>query len=458
MDIFRFRSAIDEVRWPAFPTRRGGPNLALQYQLAESQWWPEETLRRAQWHQLQGLLVHAAATVPYYRRRLAEASLDPHSIDGLEAWTRLPLLSRRDIQEAGDALVSERIPHAHGGIKVLQTSGSSGAPVRVKASGLTQSFWQALTLRHHLWHRFDFSGALAAIRYTPEECGIYPDFLRHRRWGPAVACAFETGPSIFLNIKSPVAQQFQWLKANEPDYLITYPSNLAALIEHGHGHGGPIASIRNVQTLGEVLTPELRSTCRAAWGVEIIDMYSTQEVGYVALQCPVSGHYHVQSETVLVEVLHDDGRACASGETGRVVVTALHNFVMPLIRYQLGDYATVGERCPCGRGLPVLTRIMGRVRNMLTLPDGGRIWPNFGADKFIDFIPVRQWQLIQKNRDRLELTLVTGRPLSANEEDSVRALMAKHLRARFEVVIRYVNAIPRGPGGKYEDFRSEITA
>ena len=115
-----------------------------------------------------------------------------------------------------------------------------------------------------------------------------------------------------------------------------------------------------------------------AWGVPLSDMYSGREVGYLALQCPQHDHYHVMSEGNFLEVLGDDGRPCQPGETGRVVVTTLHNYVMPLIRYEIGDFAEVGEPCPCGRGLPVLTRILGRQQNMLTLPTGESRWTQIG--------------------------------------------------------------------------------
>ena len=82
-------------------------------------------------------------------------------------------------------------------------------------------------------------------------------------------------------------------------------------------------------------------------------MYSCEEAGYIALQCPQAEHYHCQSESVLVEVLDDEGRPCTPGQVGKVVLTALHNFAMPLIRYENQDYAEVGPPCACGRGLPV---------------------------------------------------------------------------------------------------------
>src|SRR3546814_16158281 len=107
-------------------------------------------------------------------------------------------------------------------------------------------------------------------------------------------------------------------------------------------------------------------------------MYSSQECGYFALQAPGHDHYLVQAEVVLLEVLRADGSPCEPGETGRVVVTPLTNYAMPLLRYEIGDFATVGAASPCGRGLPVLDRILGRVRNMLVPPDRQRHWTAFG--------------------------------------------------------------------------------
>jgi phenylacetate-CoA ligase len=115
-----------------------------------------------------------------------------------------------------------------------------------------------------------------------------------------------------------------------------------------------------VQSLGGGLSAEARNACREAWGVPLAHIYRAEEVGPLALQCPEHEHFHVQSEQALVEVLDAQGMACAPGETGRVVATPLNNFAMPLIRYEVGETAEVGAPCACGRGLPVLTRIMDR--------------------------------------------------------------------------------------------------
>lgn len=195
---------------------------------------------------------------------------------------------------------------------------------------------------------------------------------------------------------------------------------------------------------------------RAAWDLPVRDVYSAQEVGYIALQAPGQDHYLVQAENVLVEVLDDADRPCAPGQVGRVVVTALHNFATPLIRYDIGDFAEVGPASPCGRGLPVLTRILGRTRSMVTLPNGDRFWPFLRLAAFLEAAPVRQFQVVQKNLQRIELRLAVERPVTDEEEQRLRGIVQASLRHPFEVDIVYMPDIPRSAGGKYEDFRSEV--
>ena len=145
---------------------------------------------------------------------------------------------------------------------------------------------------------------------------------------------------------------------------------------------------------------------------------------------------------------------CEAGETGLVVVTTLHNFAMPLIRYVVGDYAELGHPCACGRGLPVLKQVNGRVRNMMLLPSGKKEWPILGF--YRDTLPVRQRQVIQKSLEEVELRLVVERPLTGPEEEEARATLRAKLGHPFRVTISYHTEIPRSRGGKFEEFRCEV--
>jgi phenylacetate-CoA ligase len=258
-----------------------------------------------------------------------------------------------------------------------------------------------------------------------------------------------------LTADAPLAVQAEWLMRQGADYLLALPTNLLFLARHCREHASGLR-FRGISTIGSPVGPELRALCAAVFGAAVIDIYSTIEAGYLALQCPTGPHYHVQAEDVLVEILDDAGNDCAPGQTGRVVVTPLHEYATPLIRYAIGDHAVPGPPCGCGRGLPVIARILGRTRNMLRLPSGELRFPGFSLYRLSELAPVIQVQAIQTAPDRIEVRLAVRRPLTASEEATARALLAEALGGDFAIAISTCDEIPRAANGKFEEFRSEI--
>jgi phenylacetate-CoA ligase len=446
--ISLIRSAIPGSVWPAIPAADGAHALALQFQLELSQWYRPDQLRELQFRQLDVLLRHAHATVPYYRERWT-GHYDPAVPLTPERFARLPVLPRGVVQEHFDAFKSTAPMPEHGTPTETRSSGATGMPVRVLKTSLTELIWQGTVLREHFWHRRHFDGKVAVIRYGVQ-AGMAPN------WGAATIGVTATGSAALLPITTEVAAQMRWLQEQEPEYLLTYPSNAGELARLALARGTRFSRLREVMTLGEVVTEELRALCREAWNVPVVDAYSAQEVGYMALQCPEQEHYHVQSEAVMLEVVNHRGKPCDPGQIGLVVATPLHNFAMPLVRYVVGDYAEAGEPCSCGRGLPVLTRVMGRVRNMLALADGQRYWPVLGSSGFAKIAPVLQHQFVQKSYDLMEVRLVTARPLAEREESALRRHIQSRLPGSFDVRFTYLDRIPRSAGGKYEIFMSEV--
>ena len=448
------RSVIQGNIWPAIPDKSAAQMLAIQQQLESSQWWSEEILRKLQLQQLSQLLSHASRTIPFYQSRLIKAGFSPGNMLTEEQWKHIPLLTRNDIQQVGDALISSEIPEHHGKVNQVQTSGSTGRPVKVLHTSIANFFWRACTLRDHYWHRRDLSLKLAAIR---PEVNIEPGTgVSNSGWGPSTDIIYETGPSAVLSSSTDIKQQAIWLCEQNPDYFLSLPSNIIELAHHFSEKGGALSSLKEVRTYGEVAGNEVRKVCREVWDVPVVDIYSATEAGYIALQCPEHEHYHVQSETMMVEVLDEDGNTCGPNEVGRIVVTPMHNYAMPLIRYALGDYAEVGERCDCGRGLPVLKRIMGRTRNMVVLPDGRKHYPSFPANLWMDITPIRQLQLVQHDLENIEARLVMERPMQATEQQQFITMLQERFGYPFTISITSVDAIERSASGKYEDFVSKV--
>ncbi|MBN2333178.1 MAG: phenylacetate--CoA ligase family protein [Deltaproteobacteria bacterium] len=431
--------------------------LALLRQLDKSQWFSAGEIAAMQFRQLAEVCSHARRTVPYYRTMFSGMPLGMGPDKLREIWGEIPVLTRQDVQTHEKELVSNLPPVKHGRIMQKKTSGSTGRPITMLSTELEQLFWKVITVREHLWHKRDFSGKLSAIRRSKWDPGDQRDGSCVAGWGPATDIIFRTGQSSLLNIQNDICRQAEWLCAENPEYLISFPSNLHALADLFIEQGLRLTNVREIRTVGEVVSSRLRDLCRQAWDAPVVDIYSAQEVGYIALQCPENDHYHVQSETMLVEVLDDHDQPTAAGQVGRLVLTPFYNFAMPFIRYEIGDYAEVGEPCSCGRGLPVLRRILGRVRNMVTYPTGEKKWPYLGENKYAEIAPVLQYQLVQTHLDKIEARLVVGRPLTVDEESALARHIQSELGYRFRIDFAYLETINRSANFKFEDFISLLT-
>jgi phenylacetate-CoA ligase len=444
-------SVLSGIHWPSISDPPGALALAMQYQLERTEWLAPAVIEQQQCAQLSALFAHAYASSAFWHERLGQAGYVP-DMPVTRAWLeRMPVLTRRELQSQAAALTSVRAPREHGQVYVSNTSGSTGTPVECLSTDATDLIYRSITLREYLWQQRDFSAKLVAIRPAAAT-------QRLPGWGSGIEPAYATGPLTVLNPNRGTAQLLDDLLAEDPTYLVANPSLVQDLALASLRGGQRPARLRQVRTVGEMLPDDLRELVAEAWKATVADTYSAVEVGYMALQCPNATSYHVQSESVLLEVLDEQGAPCAAGETGRVVVTALHNYARPLLRYEIGDYAEVGAPCQCGRGLPVLRRIMGRRRNMCTLPDGRRIWPIMAARQWRSIAPIIQCRVVQKTPRLIEAHIVAERGLSDSERAEFVRRTARRLSETetIEIQVREVRSIDRAPGEKFEDFVSEI--
>ena len=450
------KSAISMVGWPALPEPASALFLAVLHQFDRTERLPPAELEALQFQTLSGVLRHACDTVPYYRSRpIYREVLDAGPLDA-DAWRRLPVLTREDLQDAGPSTTSDAIPPDHLPLTESMTSGSTGRPVRTVGTRITSAFWHAITLREHEWQGRDSTSKLVAIRAEGND-KIPPEGRAVEGWGSSIAVVYRNGPCAMLGISHDIAHQATWLVDQDPQYLLSLPSNLVALARHFQATGLRLERLRGVTTYGETVGPDVREACRAAWGVEVADIYSSQEAGYIALQCPQSEGLHVQSETVYVEVLDDDDQPCPPGEVGRIVVSTLQNYAMPLLRYDVGDCAEMGRAgCPCGRTLPILERIVGRRRNMLRLPTGETMWPRLPAHEWAPVAPIRQLQVVQDELDHIEARIVSARPLTEDEETAFTDVLRRLLKYPFRVSLTYLDRVDRNQERKFDDFVSRI--
>lgn len=320
-----------------------------------------------------------------------------------------PILTRKMLQD---------MPLPKDGYTV-QTSGSTGIPVTVKRSALSGLWYQATNIREALWHKRILSETFAVIRPN-----IFKE-IYEPSWGPAFSLIGKTGPVYGRPVKGDLNG---WLQKIQPGYLFTYPSILETIdLEK-------LTNLKGIKTTGETLN---------YYHPLIADMYSTEEVGTIAIQCPDNPEvYHVM-ENIIVEIVDEND---APAESGRVIVTDLSSRY--LHRYDIGDYAEMGE-CHCGRGLQTIKRILGRKRNMVTLPDGSRHWPLVGSRAYRDVAPVRRYQAVQIDAKTIELRLEVDSALNSEQEQKITKMLQKAILYPFDVKIVYVDSFPVG---KFEEF------
>lgn len=439
------RSHSNTLVWPAVIDPRQAQTFAYLSQLERSQWLKPERLRRLQAAQLAARLRHAADTSTHFAPLLRGREINHNT--AFDVLASLPLLTRADLQRDAEGVYCEP-PKDHGAVKTLRTSGSTGQPVAVRCTAACFALRGAVTIRNLGWRGLNTMKTFAAIRANIKS-GTVDAPARYRGWGAQMSALFHTGPAVGLPINVPVQDQLEFLERYKPAYLLTYPSNLRALIDLSPARP---AGLECAMSMGETLPEDLRADVRSRWDIPVFDEYSSEEMGSMASQCS-HGNYHCTAEGHVLEVIGADGRPCQPGEIGRVVVTDMANFATAMLRYEIRDYAEVGEPCGCKRGLPVLRRIVGRERNLMQLPDGSKFWPQFGMRSDEALRLVRQYQIVQTTPTHLDLKIVANHPLNDDERTWLVSTIQKNTGYPFDIAIEQVDGeLPKGPNGKLHTF------
>jgi phenylacetate-CoA ligase len=398
------------------------------------------------------LLLHARRTTSFYKDRLDRDLAAPAMVRKL--WSGIPILTRAEAVKNRLKLISRKPRPEMGPVIEGRTSGSAGAPFVFKKNAASDIVATALTERMFRWWSMDGRKPFAQIASDATGLARPPDGRVTYGWHSG----HPGGIKYLMGVNSDAATQLQWLTARRAAYFGSYPAILKELAGAVQKQGIEI-KFDQLLSFAAALDDETRQLCRAAFGAEIADTYGTQEAGHIAAQCRDCGDYHVSAEAVVVEVLRSDGTAASPGEVGRVVVTPLYSFAMPLIRYELGDMAEAGPASArCGRGLPTLGRILGRSRNMFRFRDGSTVWPVTSAFRLSQFIALKQFQVVQLDFERIEIIFVPEAGDRPIDLDGLTQRIRTVLRQPVEVAVRAVERIERTASGKYEECLSLVAA
>jgi len=459
----RAQEQAELSRWRLRPGIADGSSFVA---LIENEFAAPEAILARQDRRLAEILAFACKHVPFYRTRFGALGLQPTDISGLHELPRLPVLSKHEVIEHCDELRAEALPQGGQIFGWFNSSGTTGRPVRVLMTRRSNLMFSILAHRSQRWARVDPMGVLCSIKipsHFPRKNGELlrdGELSRAERWD-YLGSFFETGSAYGFNVWNPIDQQLAWLREIQPNYVATYSCTLEELA-YANDCAKPADSISALFSTGLSTAPSTRRQVERIYRAPLHDAYGLNEIGRVALRCE-AGLYHTHAEHCIVEVVDAQGQACVAGQLGRVLVTALQNLAMPLIRYDTGDVARAANLpCPCGRNLPVLGEIAGRFRRFGYLPEGTRA-RHFTLLDAIEAMPVellkplRQYQLHQFRDRSFELRVRSAGGMPPDFSARLAQVWAGIAGAeQTPLRIVEVDAIQPSPSGKQLEFDSDF--
>lgn len=438
---------VRHIVYPLLQWKAGGRVRPYLRELEQTQWLSVERLRELQWQHLRRLLAHAAAHVPYYRDVFRDRRLRPEDIARLEDLSLLPVLSKETLRDRPQAFRAETVG---GRLIERRTSGSTGIPLAVHVTPHTRDRWEAAYYRARRWWGLDVGTRQAKL--------VNPHGKRRLTMWKQAVLANHVEFSVYELDDAALEVLYRRLLRARCELLAGYPSALTYFAHYLASRGlGRELRLRAVLTTAEVLYPDMRRLLQETFGCPVIDEYGSSECGFVAGECPM-GSMHVAVENILLEYAP---LPAGDGETPRceLLVTDLHNVAMPLIRYRIGDLGLPGAPCACGRGLPTLRLVAGRIEDLVVLPGGrkvdGSVFEHAVEALIRAGASVKQFRAIQHAADHIEVLVATDaphHPALARLPELLQSLLG----ARVAVTVTPVARIPVEPGGKLRRFVSRV--
>ena len=443
------------VRGWQYRYRRAGDQLiAGQTEfLLKSQGWDTDQFLGYQVKQLRAILSVAFAHVPYYQQLQRRLGCSPEDFKRVEDLRDLPILDKQTVRGNEPYLLNASIDLES--CTHVFTSGTTGTPINVYESRDAFSKRMGFVARLRQWsglpeplypRRAQFTGRGIVPPQQPSEKRI---FWRMNRPGRSLLLST-------THISSETAVDYARILCSfEPELIDGYPSALLIIARMARRKNIRLPRPIAIITSAETLFPEDRAELTEAFGCTVHNQYAASEPSCFWCDCE-HGNMHVNMEYGISEIVDSSGNPAEPGTEGEVVVTSFLNPVMPLIRYRLGDLATLKPNfsCKCGRRMPVVEQVTGRVDDILYVPERGyvgRLDPVFkGLGEIIEA------QLIQEDLDLLRVLLVPDEHYNIAIQLRLLTNLRSKLGDGIKIEFETVEEIPRGPNGKFRTVVSKV--
>lgn len=436
---------------PVWARWERSPYLAQARRLRTTQYDGPEVIRDRQWEALRSLIDHAYHTSSFWNTRFAECHLTPQLIESFDDFRRLPLLTKQELRERNTELISQQFPISR--LLAKKTSGSTGTSVTVYVDEAAQQFKRACTLRSDEWTGWRHGERVAAVWGNP-------DYLRRGIRGRVRNALLDRATYLdTLKMDGTSMRRFvETLRRRPPSLLFGHAHSLYLLAKFCQAEGGAAFRPKGILSTAMVLHDFERRLIEEVFEVPVTNRYGCEEVSLIACECEQHNGLHVNADGIYLEILNAEGTPCQPGEAGRVVVTDLVNRAMPLLRYEVGDMAVASSReCPCGRGLPLIERVEGRVADYVVTSNGEMISGISLTENFAMLIPgLAQLQIVQEAVDQFLFRIVPDNTWSNSSEVTLSRLAYTRFGPGVNHRCEFVERIPQEPSGKYRFCISKV--
>ena len=439
MDIYK--SICKKLTIPLWAAYEKSPYLKHMKYLEASQYVDFLEIKKKQWTSITKLLNHAYKNIEFYRKRFDEGGIHPNDIKTWADFSKIPFLTKDDVRTQRDKLFS---PHHDKYIR-FYTSGSTGIPVSGYRDKHCNEFKRACGLRSSLWSGYEIGDRIYCLYGNPDEKlslrkKVRRKLLTRERFLDTLDLS-EESMMTFARL----------MQRKQPGLLWGHAHNMYILASFLENKG--IVGIRpkGMYSAGMVLHDWERDKVENVFGCAFQDRYGCEEIGLIAAECKKKEGLHINTDDLYVEFIGKNGYPVDNGRQGQIVVTDLHNFVMPLIRYKMGDIGIPsGKSCSCGRTQPLITKIEGRVADFIITPEGKAISGISLTDHFGASIPgVAQIQIVQEKINNITLNVVKADSFGSNSLEKIDRLVKRFFGRNMKYRCEYLDKIPQESSGKY---------
>ena len=416
----------------------------------KQQWYSKEELLNYQAEKLQALIKHAYDKVPYYRRIMDERKLTPGDFHAVGDLHKLPVLTRDDVKDNLEALTA--LGYSHSELVHGHTSGTTGSPLQFYYDREVCLIKNVTDWRQKSWGGVKPGDRIAFFLgrvIVPPERKKPPFWRTNYLLNHMFFSSFHLSKE---NIDTYVKKLEEW----GPVALEGYPST-AYIIAKFLLSKNRTLPLKAVFTSSETLFPQQREAIEKAFDCRLFDFYGMAERVVFATECDAHRGHHLNDDFGITEIADADGAPVSSGEMGRIVATGLHNYAMPLIRYQTSDVTAIDpEPCSCGRSFPLMSDVTTKAEDIVTTPDGRLVSSSILTHPFKPLHSVAESQIVQEDREHIVVKIIRLPSYTDADTEHLVTELRKRLGEEMQISVEFVESIPRTKAGKFRWVVSKV--